>query len=124
MADFSLFLQATQWGYAHRQQLQDDRGGDVGHDPQREQTESREAPAREEVEEAEDVGAAEVALDFLHPLDVDARRRYVCTEAVQRQHRRREGEILANVGDAGSVRNSPVHYGSQAWHEPPVASIF
>src|SRR5260221_6728622 len=122
MADFSLFLQATQWGYAHRQQLQDDRGGDVGHDPQREQTESREAPAREEVEEAEDVGAAEVALDFLHRLDVDAQRRYVGTEAVQRQHRRRAGELLANVGDAASVRNSPEHYGSIMPQVPPAAS--
>ena len=65
LADLALLLQPLQRGHDHRQQLQDDRGGDVGHDPQREQGEAREAAAREEVEEAEDVGAGEVVLDVL-----------------------------------------------------------
>ena len=65
LADLALFLQFLQRGHDHGQQLQDDRGRDVGHDPQREEREPREAAAGEEVEEAEDVAAGEVALSSL-----------------------------------------------------------
>ena len=92
--------------------------------PSAKRRQAREAAAREEVEEAEDVGAAEVALDFLDGVDVDARRRDVGAEPVERQHRRREGELLADVGDAEGVGNRPEHYGSRVWQEPPAASIF
>ena len=109
LADLAFFLELLQRGDDDGQQLQDDRGGDVGHDPQREEREAREAAAREEVEEAEDVGAAEVALQFLDGVDVDARRRDVGAQPVEQQHRRGEGEFLANVGDAESVRNGPEH---------------
>ena len=109
LADLAFFLQLLQRGDDHGQQLQDDRGGDVGHDPQREEREPREAAAREEVEEAEDAGAAEVVLQFLDRVDVDARRGDVGAEPVEQQHRRREGELLANVGDAEGVRNGPEH---------------
>ena len=106
LADLALFLELLQRGDDDGQQLQDDRGGDVGHDPQREQRQAREAAAGEEVEEAEDVAAAEVALDFLERVDVDARGRDVGAEPVERQHRRREGELLADVGDAECVGES------------------
>ena len=109
LADLAFFLELLQRGDDDREQLQDDRRGDVGHDPQREEREAREAAAREEVEEAEDVGAAEVALQFLDGVDVDARRRDVGAQPVEREHRRGEGEFLANVGDAESVRNGPEH---------------
>src|SRR5207342_1006734 len=62
LADLAFFLQLLQRGHDHGQQLQDDRGGDVGHDPQREKRQAGEASTREEVKEAEDVGAAEVVL--------------------------------------------------------------
>src|SRR5205085_4693465 len=93
--------------------------------PQREERESREAAAREEVEEAEDVGAAELFFgDFLDGVDVDPRRGDVGAEPVEQQHRRGEGELLTNVGDAEGVRDGPEHQRSRVWQEPPAASIF
>ena len=124
LADLAFFLEFLQRGHDHGQQLQDDRGGDVGHDPQREEREAREAAAREEVEEAEDVGAAEVVLQFLDRVDVDSGRGDVGAQPVEEQHRRREGEFLADVGDAEGVRDGPEHQRSRVWQEPPAASIF
>src|SRR4029077_16230171 len=62
--------------------------------------------------------------DFLHRVDVYARRGDIRTQPVEEQHRRREGEFLANVGDAEGVRDGPEHQRSRVWQEPPAASIF
>jgi len=69
----------------------------------------REAAAREGVEEVEDAAAGEVVLQFLDRVEVDARSGNVGAQPVQQQHRCREGKLLANVGDAKGVRNSPEH---------------
>jgi hypothetical protein len=109
LPDFALFLQPLQRWHDDRQQLQDDRCRDVGHDPQREEAEPREAASREEVEEAENSGTAEVLRDFLHRLGVHPRGGDIGAEPVQRQHRRRECKLLANVGNAERVENSSEH---------------
>ena len=69
-----------------RHQLEDDRGRDVRHDPEREHGEARQRAAREEVQQPEDRAAAgrEVALDLV---GVDARRGHPRPEAVDEQHR-------------------------------------
>src|SRR5665811_806294 len=55
---------------------------------------------------------------------VDAGRRDVGAEPVEQQHRRGEGKLLADVGDAECVRDRPEHYGSRVSQVPPAASIF
>ena len=127
LADLALLLEALERRHDHRQQLQDDRGRDVGHDPQREQRQPREAPAREQVEEAEDVGPGEVVLQRLDRVDVDARGRDVGAEAVERQHRRREQQLAADLRDREGVERSSgaqVLSSSISSTVPPAASIF
>src|SRR5439155_118722 len=51
LADLALVLPFLQLGNHDRQQLHDDRGGDVGHDPEREHGHARQRPAGEQVEE-------------------------------------------------------------------------
>ncbi len=50
-----------------------------------------------------------LSLQFLDRVDVHAGRGDVGAEPVEQEHRRGEGELLANVGDAEGVRNSPEH---------------
>src|SRR3712207_8089047 len=50
----ALLLQLLQRRDDDRQQLQDDRGGDVGNDPEREDRDPGQAAAREGVEEVQD----------------------------------------------------------------------
>ena len=47
LSDFTFLGELLQRRNGHLQQLQDDRGGDVGHDPQREDGEFGQAPAGE-----------------------------------------------------------------------------
>ena len=63
LADLALLLELLQRGHDDLQQLQDDRGRDVGHDPEREDRDPPEAAAREQVQQPEDPVAAEVLLD-------------------------------------------------------------
>ena len=46
LPDLAFLGELFQRGHRHLQQLQDDRGGDVGHDPEREDRDSREPAAR------------------------------------------------------------------------------
>jgi hypothetical protein len=109
LSDLALLLQALQRGHDHRQQLQDDRGRDVGHDPQREQRQPLEAAAREDVEEAEDVRAVEARLDRLDRVEVDARRRDVGPEPVERQHRQRKRDLSPDLRDRERVEDRLKH---------------
>ena len=56
-------------------------------------------PPLNSVQQAEDVAAAELLLDVVDRLDVDARDRDVRAEAVEREQQRREGELLADLRD-------------------------
>ncbi len=109
LADLALLLQLLERGDDHRQQLQDDRCRDVGHDPEGEQRQLAQGAAAEDVEEAEDVAAREVALDLVEGVRVDAGRRDVGAEPVQGQHRRREGELAPDLRDREGVGDRAQH---------------
>ena len=74
LADRALLLPLLELGDHHRQQLHDDRAGDVRHDPEREHGEPGERAAREQVEEAEHAALLGLALaGRCTRLEVDAR---------------------------------------------------
>ena len=87
LADLAFLGELLQRGHRHLQQLQDDRGGDVGHDAQREDRDPRQAAAGEQVQKAEDVGAAELLLDVVDRREVDAR----------------HGDVRARAGRSASI---------------------
>src|SRR6476659_5595963 len=123
LADLALLLEPLERRHDHREQLQDDRGRDVGHDPQREQGQAGEAPAGEEVEEAEDVRSSDAVEAVLHRIRVDARRGDVGTEPVERQDPRREEQLLPDLLNAEGVENRLEHQSITSM-VPPAASIF
>src|SRR5215218_9750333 len=89
VAGLSLLLQLLQPWHDHGHELEDDRGGDVGHDPEREEGELAERATGEDVQQAED-GAAlprEVVVDRAR---VDARDRNPAAQAVEGQDHGRE----------------------------------
>ena len=109
LADLAFLGELFQRGDDHLQQLQDDRGGDVGHDPEREQRDPRQAAAGEQVQVAEDPRAAELLLDVVDGREVDARHGNVGADAVDQQHRRGEAELLADVRYLESVEDRGEH---------------
>src|SRR3989304_571956 len=99
VARLALPLQLPEARDDDRHQLDDDRGRDVRHDPEREERELRERAAREEVEQAE-YGAAlalEVALDRLR---VHAGGGEPRAEPVEGEHGAGEEDAAAQLGDA------------------------
>ena len=109
LADLALLRQLLQRRHHDRQQLQDDRGRDVGHDPQREQRDPRQPAAAERVQQVEDPAAAEVLLDVVDRLRIDPRHRDVRSQPVERQKRRREGELLTDIGDREGAEDRRQH---------------
>ncbi len=99
LPDLALLGELLQRRHDDLQQLQDDRRGDVGHDAQREDGDPAQSPAREQVEQTEDVAAAEVLLDRVDGLRVDARRRDVRPEPVEREDPGGDQDLLADVAD-------------------------
>ena len=97
LTDLALLLQALERGHDDRQQLQDDRCRDVGHDSQREERQAGEASSAEQVQEAEDVAVGEVVLDLVDGVGVDPGSRDVRAEPVESEHRRRKRELLPDV---------------------------
>jgi len=89
--ELALFGELLEVGPGHGQQLQDDRCRDVRHDPESENGDLREVDAREHVDEAEPV-----ALVLLEEIDqrlgVDARRRNVVPQAIDREDPQGEQE--------------------------------
>src|SRR3954464_639103 len=90
LADLALLLQLLERRHDDREQLQDDRCRDVGHDPEREQRDPAEAAAAERVQQVQDAAVAELLLDLVDGLDVDARHRDVRADAVEGEQERRE----------------------------------
>src|ERR1044072_1676645 len=87
LADLALLLQLLERRHDDRQELQDDRGGDVRHDPEREQRDARQAAAAERVQQLQDSAVALVAaLDLLDRVRVDARHGDEGPQPVERQH--------------------------------------
>jgi hypothetical protein len=109
LADLALLLQLLQRRHDDRQELQDDRGRDVRHDPEREQRDPGKPAAAERVQQVEDPAVAELLLDLVDGLDVDPRHRDVRPETVEREEQRREGELLADLGDREGAEDRRRH---------------
>src|SRR5205823_4355026 len=110
---FALVLPLRELGDHDREQLHDDRRGDVRHDPQRENGEPRERSSGEKVDEAQDAGAPLSRDSLLEPRYVDYRYRHVSAEPVQSDHEHREEDLVAEVRDLegvdeGSQHGSPI----------------
>src|ERR1700683_3269616 len=77
LPNFAFLGELLERRYYDLQQLQDDGGGDVGHDAQRKQSDSRKASSREEVQESQDARAAELLLQVVDGREVDSRNRVI-----------------------------------------------
>src|SRR5262249_38169554 len=100
-----------------------DRRRDVRHDPEREDGQPAQRAAREDVEVAEQRSGRrpEEGVDRLR---VDAGRRNVSAQPVDRQQQEREHDPLAQIGDAEDVREAleRAQRGNTS-QRPPAASI-
>ena len=85
------------------EEVDDDRAGDVRHDPEPENGEARERAAGEQVEEAEHARLVGRLLEALHLLEVDARHRDVRPDPVQDDDEQREEDLVPQVGDPEHV---------------------
>ena len=102
-------------------QLEDDRGRDVGHDPEREHRGPGE-PAAQRVVQAEEAGGGGVPDEVGQRGDVDARRRDVGADPVDHQSREGEEQLPLQLVVDGQIGNAGCgHYPSML---PPAASIF
>src|SRR5690606_15350976 len=90
-------LERLQLGYHHGEQLHDDRGGDVGHDPQGEHGELLEGSPGEQIQEAIDPTRLLLGLEELDRLVVDTGDRDRCAEPVDSEHRQREEDLPPEV---------------------------
>ena len=75
LAGLALLLERLESRDDHNEKLQDDGGGDVGHDPQREDRQLEERPTREQVDQAVEPAVLEVRDAGLDVGDVDTRGR-------------------------------------------------
>ena len=110
LADGPLLLPLLQLGDDHRQDLHDDRAGDVGHDAQREDGEVRQARAREELQVGEHATRLlGLALQRRDGVEIDARSRHVGAEPVEGEHAQREQDLVPEVGDPEHVPQAGQH---------------
>src|SRR5207247_10949359 len=84
------------------EELEDDRGGDVRHDPEREDGEPSQVSAREEVDHAEQ-RALHLVEELGERVAVDARRRDVGADPVGDQHPHREQDAALALGELEDV---------------------
>src|SRR2546422_4201005 len=112
------------------EELQDDRGGDVRHDPERKDRQPPKVAAREEVDHAEQ-RALHLVEELGERVTVDARRRDVGADPVGDQHRRREQDAALQPGDLEDVLKALEAFDHEAVTcapststRPPFASIF
>src|SRR5262249_35244840 len=104
-----------------RQQLQDDRRADVGHDAQREDRHLRQVPAREHVVEAEH-GVLELIRELKNRVVVDAGNRDVLPDSIHAEQAQREQHAVAQIGNGKEVLQALVHASCSV--APPAAAIF
>ena len=90
-------------GDHRRQQLDDDRAGDVGHDPEPEQRHPQQPAAGEQVQEAEDAGLLGLRLEGLDLRDGDEGDDEVGPELVEPDDEQGEDDLVAQVRDLEDV---------------------
>ncbi len=106
--ELALLGQPLEVGPDDRQQLEDDRGADVGHDAQGEDRHPRHVPAREQVDEAED-GALLLRPEFRQGRGADARVGDLAADPVDGQEEQGEDDPLAELRDAEDVADAVEH---------------
>ena len=102
----ALLLQLLERRDDRRHQLHDDRGGDVGHDAEREDRHALDGAAGEHVEHAQDAGGL-LLERLLQRLEIDAGQRDVGAEPVDEQRAEREPDALLQLlrlGEGGEVQ--------------------
>jgi hypothetical protein len=110
LPDGALLLPLLELGDHHRQDLHDDRAGDVGHDAQGEDGEVREAGAREELQVGEDAARLlGLALQLRDLVEVDAGGGDVRAQPVDGDDRQREQDLVPQVGDPEHVPQAGKH---------------
>jgi hypothetical protein len=103
----TFLVQSVECRNDDRQQLKDDRGGDVGHHAEGENAQVLDRPAAEHVEETEEP-ALLAGHQFHHVVAVDAGQRAEHTDSIDRQQAEREEHAPSELGDLGDG-NQCVH---------------
>jgi hypothetical protein len=105
LAGLTLLLQGLQPRYDDREQLHHDAGGDVGHDPEREDRELQERATGEHVDQRDDAVGIGLCLvqARLDVADVDARCRQRAAEPEQHHDAEHEQQLAAQVRGAECV---------------------
>ena len=103
----AFLLQRHQRGMQGRGHLHHDRGGDVGHHAERDETHALKAAARESVEQVQHP-AARLIVQIAQNLRVDPRQRNEAEEAENDQRTDREPDPLAQFGRLGEIRQAEV----------------
>src|SRR5580698_6654863 len=104
-SQLAFFLQALEVRKNHLHQLQDDGGGDVGHDAQSENRELAETAAAEKIEDAKN-RALGLLEHFREHGGVDAWRGNVRADTVHGEQRQREQDAVPQVRNAEHVLES------------------
>jgi hypothetical protein len=88
-------------------ELYHDRGGNVRHDPERDQAHALEAAAGESVEQVEDA-AARLVIERLQDRRIDAGQRHEAHETEHDQRADREPDALLELGRLGEVGEAQI----------------
>ena len=110
LAHRTLLLPLLDAGDHHTEDLHDDRGRDVGHDPQREDGELGERAAREQLHEPEDpTRRVGLVPHQLHGVGIDVGRGDEGAQAVYAEDEQREEDLVAQIRDAEHVQHAVQH---------------
>ncbi len=96
---FALVLEGLQPRDHDREQLHDDRGGDVGKDAEGEHGELLEGTAGEQVQQAVDAAGLLLGLPDPDGIEIDAGHRQGGPQAVDREHGQREEDLPPKIGN-------------------------
>ena len=112
MAHRPLVTPLLELGDHHDQELDDDLGRDVGHDPEPEDRHPGEGSPREQVDEPEDSGALRRRLEAVHRAQVDAGDGHLRAELVEPDDDQGEDDLVPEVRNLEHVLEASEHRGS------------
>src|SRR4029453_17812080 len=121
-AELAFLRELLEIGPDHRQQLQNDRRADVGHDAQREDRHLGQVAAREHVVQPEHAVARELFSKRFERREADARNRDHVADGIHGQQAKRKQDTLPQIRDGKQVLQAVVHASCSVL--PPAAAIF
>ena len=101
-AQFAFLLQLGQRLIDNREQLEDDRRRDVGHDAQREDRKPAKIAPGEQIAQAEQRTGVQIEV-LRQRIRIDARRGNERPQTIHRQQAKREEDSLAEIGNTKDV---------------------